>query len=70
MIKLELDDYKGNENKMLSKFKKKIRESNLIIEIKDRQHHVSKSEKKRMKKKKSDYKRSVENKEKKHTTKI
>jgi ribosomal protein S21 len=56
MIELKSKDYPSVE-KMLSKFKKKVKESQLLIELKERQRHVSKKDKKRKKKKQSIYRK-------------
>ena len=63
MIKVSLDESNGNVNKMLSKFKKKVRESKLIIELNERKRYVSKKEKMKKKRAKADYKRNQKEKE-------
>ena len=63
MIKVSLEDCNGNVNKMLSKFKKKVRESKLIIELNERKRYVSKKEKQKKKRAKSEYKRKQKDKE-------
>lgn len=59
MIEITLDDVNGNQQKMLSKFKKKIRESRIILELKERKNHIPKKEKIANKKKKAKYKREM-----------
>lgn len=59
MIEIKLDDCNGNVNKMLSKFKKKVRESKIIVEMKERERYTSKKEKKKAKTKKALHKRKT-----------
>lgn len=61
MIELESKNF-SSVDKMLSKFKRKVKDSNLINEIKERKRHTSKKEKQRMKKKKSIYRHKRKNK--------
>lgn len=55
MIKIKLTDVNGDENKLISKFKKKIRDSKILIEMKERQSHTGYKEKKKYKKKMAKY---------------
>lgn len=59
MIKLDSKNYSSVE-KMLSKFKRKVRESRRIIEQVERKHHIKKSDKKRLKLKKQNQRKLKE----------
>ena len=52
MVKVNLKKGESIE-KMLSRFKRKMKESKIIFELKERRHHESKKDKKKRKKKKS-----------------
>jgi len=54
MIKLESKDYSSVE-KMLAKFKRKVKDSKIILEMNERKRHISKKEKNRKKKSKNKY---------------
>lgn len=51
MIDEKIENHSSVE-KMLTKFKKKVRESKIMIEQIDRKHHTKKGDKKRAKRKK------------------
>lgn len=55
MIKLDVDE--RNPNKTLAKFKKKIRESRIILEMQERESYKTKSQKRKEKKLKAEYRR-------------
>lgn len=52
MVSVTLKEGESQE-KLLARFKRKVKESRVIFEIKDRQYHESKKDKKKRKKKKS-----------------
>lgn len=54
MIELKIEKYNSVE-KMLSKFKKKVKDSKILLEMSERRHHVSKKQKNKMKKMKSKF---------------
>jgi ribosomal protein S21 len=58
MIKLDVDQ--KIPNKTLSKFKKKIRDSRIILEMMDREYYVTPSQKKNGKKKKSLHRKKMQ----------
>lgn len=58
MIKLDVDP--KSPNKTLSKFKKKIRDSRIILEMLERQSFVTPSQKKNNKKKKSLHRKKMQ----------
>lgn len=55
MIKLDAKDYSSVE-KMLAKFKRKVKDSKIILEMNERKRHTSKKDKERKKRSKSKYK--------------
>ena len=55
MIKIKITDVNGDENKLISKFKKKIKDSKILLEMRERKEHTSYKDKKRHKKKMSKY---------------
>lgn len=58
MIKLDVDQ--KNPNKALSKFKKKIRDSRILLEMVERQNYMTPSQKKNAKKKKSLHRKKMQ----------